>query len=49
MVGIFAFLPIWFGQKLQLTGMQIGTIYSGNAIFSMVLQPFMDIFQIKLA
>ena len=36
----FAFLPIWFGQKLQLTGMQIGTIYSGNAIFSMVLQPF---------
>ena len=36
----FAFLPIWFGQKLQLSGMQIGTIYSGNAIFSMVLQPF---------
>lgn len=36
----FAFLPIWFGQKIQLTGMQIGTIYAGNAIFSMVLQPF---------
>ena len=24
----------------ELTGMQIGTIYAGNAIFSMVLQPF---------
>ncbi|CBL06064.1 LacY proton/sugar symporter [Megamonas hypermegale ART12/1] len=29
---------VW--SKIQLTGMQIGTIYAGNAIFSMVLQPF---------
>lgn len=35
----FAFLPIWFGQKLMLTGTQIGTIYACNAIFTMLFQP----------
>lgn len=45
----FAFLPIWFGQKLQLTGMQIGTIYAGNAILVWYYSLFMDIFPIKLA
>lgn len=35
----FAFLPIWFGQVLELTGMQIGTIYAVNSIFTMALQP----------
>lgn len=35
----FAFLPIWFGQKIELTGTQIGTIYACNAIFTMLFQP----------
>ena len=35
----FAFLPIWFGQKLELSGIQIGTIYACNAIFTMLFQP----------
>lgn len=35
----FAFLPIWFGQKLNLSGIQIGTIYACNAIFTMLFQP----------
>lgn len=35
----FAFLPIWFGQKMHLTGTQIGTIYACNAICTMILQP----------
>lgn len=36
----FAFLPIWLGQQIHLTGTQIGMIYSANAIFSILLQPF---------
>ncbi len=35
----FAFLPIWFGQKIELTGTQIGTIYACNAICTMLFQP----------
>ena len=35
----FAFLPIWFGQKLNLSGIQIGTIYACIAIFTMLFQP----------
>lgn len=35
----FAFLPIWFGQTLGLSGAQIGTVYAVNAVFTMLLQP----------
>jgi OHS family lactose permease-like MFS transporter len=35
----FAFMPIWFKQILHLSGTEIGTIYSVNAIFTMMLQP----------
>ncbi len=35
----FAFLPIWFGQKMELTGTQIGTIYACNAVCTMLFQP----------
>ncbi|AJQ28973.1 oligosaccharide MFS transporter [Pelosinus fermentans] len=35
----FAFMPIWFKQILHLSGTEIGTIYSVNAIFTMMMQP----------
>lgn len=35
----FAFLPIWFGQVLHLTGTQIGIIYGTNSVFTMAIQP----------
>jgi OHS family lactose permease-like MFS transporter len=35
----FSFFAIWLGQKINLTGSQIGVIFSVNAIFAMIFQP----------
>ena len=45
----FAFLPIWFGQKLQLSGMQIGQFMQEMLFLVWYCSLFMGIFQIKLA
>lgn len=35
----YTLISIWFGQKLHLTGAEIGFIFSINSIFTLILQP----------
>lgn len=35
----YSFFTIWLGQKIQLSGVQTGIIFSVNAVFALIIQP----------